>query len=206
MISKAISKLTDENKQQFEEKGYCVVSGLFSEEEIQNIQDFFEDFKQRGSKAFDGGLTYEDVDPTKGQLRALHPHRYDSRPVEWFTNENVAAVLEELLGRPALGAQTMYYFKPPGGRGQGMHQDNIYLVSAPTTCIAAWTAIDTADLDNGCLWVVPGSHRDNIICPEKWAGSLGKLRRHPHLQIPARHKAGTGDCKAGRDHVLRPAT
>jgi phytanoyl-CoA hydroxylase len=62
--------------------------------------------------------------------------------------------------------QTMYYFKPPGGKGQGMHQDNFYLLAKPATCIAAWTAIDDADLDNGCLYVVPGSHRSGIHCPE----------------------------------------
>ncbi len=48
-----------------------------------------------------------------------------------------------------------------------MHQDNIYLLSKPATCIAAWTAIDSADLDNGCLYVVPKSNRGDILCPEK---------------------------------------
>jgi len=44
-------------------------------------------------------------------------------------NPNARRWLEELFGKPALGAQTMYYFKPPGRRGQGMHQDNFYLLS-----------------------------------------------------------------------------
>jgi ectoine hydroxylase-related dioxygenase (phytanoyl-CoA dioxygenase family) len=166
MISKAHSLITDEQKEQFHEQGYCVVGGLFSETEIQEIQDFFEDFKLRGAKAFDGGVEYADIDPTKAQLRAMQPHRFDSRAVTWLTQPKVATVLEELLEKPALGVQTMYYFKPPGGKGQGMHQDNFYLVAQPATCIAAWTAIDTADVDNGCLWVVPGSHRGDILCPE----------------------------------------
>ena len=115
---------------------------------------------------FDGNSGYEEIDPTKRQLRAMHPHRYSERVVGWFLNPNVAAVLEELLGKPALGVQTMYYFKPPGAKGQGMHQDNFYLLAQPATCIAAWTAIDAADLDNGCLWVVPGSNQSRILCPE----------------------------------------
>jgi phytanoyl-CoA hydroxylase len=168
MISKAHSLITDEQKLQYRERGYCIVPGLFSEDEIQDIENFFEDFKLRGEKVYDGNA-FDEVDPTKGQLRAMHPHRYDSRAAGWMLHPNVGAVLEELLGKPALGVQTMYYFKPPGGKGQGMHQDNIYLATKPATCIAAWTAIDTADLDNGCLWVVPGSHRDNIICPDRTA-------------------------------------
>jgi ectoine hydroxylase-related dioxygenase (phytanoyl-CoA dioxygenase family) len=149
MISKAISLITDEQIQHFQEYGYCVVGGLFSSDEIQEIEDFFEEFKLEGGKVYDGNSSYEEVDASKMQLRAMHPHRYSKRAVDWFLNPNVAAVLEELLGRPALGAQTMYYFKPPGGKGQGMHQDNFYLLAKPATCIAAWTAIDTADRDNG---------------------------------------------------------
>jgi len=172
MISKADSLINQEQVGQFHDRGFCVVDGLYSDAEIQDIEDFFEEFKIKGGKVYDGGVAYEEVDPSKMQLRAMHPHRYSARVVEWFVQPNVAAVLEELLGRPALGAQTMYYFKPPGGKGQGMHQDNFYLLSKPATCIAAWTAIDASDLDNGCLYVVPGSHRGTILCPEaggeKW--------------------------------------
>jgi len=86
-------------------------------------------------------------------------------------------VLGELLHKPALAVQTMYYYKPPGTRGQGMHQDNFYLLAKPATCIAAWTAIDDADEENGALMVVPGSHRRDIICTgtggESWTVTGG---------------------------------
>jgi ectoine hydroxylase-related dioxygenase (phytanoyl-CoA dioxygenase family) len=159
--------ITPAQKQQFVDDGYCVVPGLFSEAEISEIEAFFEEYKKNGGKTFDGGNAYEEVDPTKYQSRAMHPHRYSKRAQDWLLQPRVGEVLAELLGRPALGVQSMYYFKPPGGKGQGMHQDNFYLVSQPATCIAAWTAIDAADLDNGCLYVVPGSHRGDILCPEK---------------------------------------
>ena len=173
MMITAPDLITAEQKAQFEELGYCVVADLFTSTEIQEIEDFFEEFQRSGTAVYDGNITnLEEIDMTKQQVRAMHPHRYSSKVVEWFLNARVAAVLAELLGKPALGAQTMYYFKPPGAKGQGMHQDNFYLLSKPATCIAAWTAIDTADLDNGCMYVVPGSHRGNILCPEdggeKW--------------------------------------
>ncbi|MEO6846924.1 MAG: phytanoyl-CoA dioxygenase family protein, partial [Chthoniobacterales bacterium] len=47
------------------------------------------------------------------------------------------------------------------------HQDNLSLLIKPGTCIAAWTAIDPADSQNGGMLVVPGSHRGNLICEEK---------------------------------------
>lgn len=159
-------------KAQFEEDGYCVVDDLFSESELAEIEAFFEEYKKSGAAVFDRGSQYEEIDPTKRQVRAMQPHRYSSRVMDWFTHPKVAEVLESLLGVPPLGAQTMYYYKPPGAKGQGMHQDNFYLLASPATCIAAWTAIDSADQENGCLYVVPGSHRGGILCPdgtsERW--------------------------------------
>src|SRR5688500_8980944 len=35
----------------------------------------------------------------------------------------------------------------------------------PDAPLAAWTAIDASELDNGCLYVVPGSHRKGLLCP-----------------------------------------
>jgi phytanoyl-CoA hydroxylase len=122
-------------------------------------------------------------------VRAQHPHRHSKKAQAWMLNPRVGEVLEELLGRPALAVQTMYYFKPPGGKGQGMHQDNIYLLSKPATCIAAWTAIDSADVENGCIYVVPGSHRGNILCPEtggeKWLNyGDSHITKFPREQKP----------------------
>jgi len=150
---------------QFQRDGYCVVEGLFQPAEIPAILAFFEEFKLQGGAIYDDGLRYEEVDPAQRQLRAMHPHRYSEKAKTWALNPRVASVLAALLGRAPLLAQTMYYFKPPGGKGQGMHQDNFYLLAAPATCIAAWTSIDGADLDNGCLYVVPGSNRKDIHCP-----------------------------------------
>jgi phytanoyl-CoA hydroxylase len=164
------SVLTAEQKQQFVEFGYCVVADLFSESELREIENFFEGYKLTGGAVFDNGFSYEEIDPARRQVRAMHPHRYSEQVKGWLINPNVAEVLEALLEKPALGVQTMYYFKPPGAKGQGMHQDNFYLLAKPATCIAAWTAIDAADLDNGCLWVVPQSNQGAILCPEENGG------------------------------------
>ena len=167
MLKDCSPLITTAQKEQFAAEGYCVAPGLFTPAEIEEIEIFFEGYKGTGGRVFDNGLSYEEIDPAERQVRAMHPHRYSEKVRGWFLNPKVAEVLEVLLGRPALGVQTMYYFKPPGAKGQGMHQDNFYLLAKPATCIAAWTAIDAADLDNGCLWVVPQSNHGPILCPEE---------------------------------------
>ncbi|HKJ90301.1 MAG TPA: phytanoyl-CoA dioxygenase family protein [Oceanipulchritudo sp.] len=158
--------LMSPHRAKFEEEGFCHLDGLFTESELKEIEAFFEEYKHNGGAVFDAGSTYEEIDPGKRQVRAMHPHRYSERAKGWFLNPAVMDVLAELLGKEAFGAQTMYYYKPPGAKGQGMHQDNFYLLSKPANCIAAWTPIDDSTEVNGCLWVVPGSHRHDIHCPE----------------------------------------
>lgn len=165
----------------FHRDGWCVAERLFDLAEIDEVEAFFEDYKTRGSRVYDGGSSFEEIDPKQRQLRAMHPHRHSERALAWALNRRVLDALAALLGRPALLAQTMYYFKPPGAKGQGMHQDNFYLQAAPATCIAAWTAIDAATLDNGCLWVVPGSHRHDIHCPKEVPGEAWNNYGDSHI-------------------------
>ncbi len=180
--------LSDEHKLSFRENGYCVVDGIFSPAELDGIERFFEEWKDSPDAYFESSgdlfskVRLDEVDSSKFQVRAVHPHRFHKQVVDWFTNTRVASVLEELLGKPPLGAQTMYYFKPPGASGQGMHQDNFYLLAKPATCIAAWTPIDDADEENGCLLVTPGSHRRKLLCTgdggESWTVNPGGTIGH----------------------------
>lgn len=178
--SSSIPLLSSHQREQFERDGYCVVEGVFTAAEIGTIETFFESYKHNGLAVYDAGHTFEALDKTKQQVRAMHPHRYSEKALAWALQPRLVEVLKALLGRSPLLVQTMYYFKPPGAKGQAMHQDNFFLLSAPATCIAAWTAIDDATIDNGCLFVVPGSHRHDIYCPAE-GGEAWKNYGESHI-------------------------
>jgi len=74
------------------------------------------------------------------------------------------------------------YFKPAGGRGQALHQDNFFLKVEPGTCIAAWVALDRADEENGGLEVVPGTHDMDLFCPEE--ADAGESFTRDYVPIP----------------------
>jgi hypothetical protein len=42
------------------------------------------------------------------------------------------------------------------------HQDSTFLYTEPLSCVAFWFAFEEATRDNGCLWVIPGSHKHGI--------------------------------------------
>jgi len=69
-------------------------------------------------------------------------------------------VVKSLGYKRPLIAQSMYIFKQPFVGGKvGCHQDNTFLYTVPTSCIGLWIALDDATQTNGCLWVIPGSHK-----------------------------------------------
>jgi len=160
--------LSEEQLKQFESEGYLIVKGLFSEEEVSDIEQIFEKISHTVVPGhFEPQMDGETEDPLKRYPRVMHPHRFNEKAESYLLHPPVLAVLEDLYGEPALAAQSMFYYKPPGSRGQALHQDNFYLKVEPGNCIAAWTAIDQADEDNGALLVVPKTSNYDISCPEE---------------------------------------
>jgi ectoine hydroxylase-related dioxygenase (phytanoyl-CoA dioxygenase family) len=94
-------------------------------------------------------------------------HHWDDISLRWGIDARIGACLTAITGASPWLGQTMLYFKPAGARGQALHQDNWYLKVAPSTCVAAWMALDRCDEENGCMRVVPGSHRWPLLCTEK---------------------------------------
>lgn len=75
-------------------------------------------------------------------------------------------VVRRLLGSDDIALfQDMALLKPPGGgREKPWHQDNAYFPIRPgSPIIGVWIALDNATPENGCMHVVPGSHRDGPV-------------------------------------------
>ncbi|WP_433009411.1 phytanoyl-CoA dioxygenase family protein [Kribbella sp. CA-294648] len=155
-------------KQEFDSAGYTVVRGLFAVDEVERLRDHYMGLRHRGSYEGDVvGVQADGRDPLRRYPRMAQMHRWDELSLQWLIDSRLDEVLTGLLGRSPYAVQTMIYFKPPGSRGQALHQDNFYLRAEPGTCVAAWMALDEVDVENGCLEVVPGSHRWPILCTEK---------------------------------------
>lgn len=151
----------------FEEQGYLVVRGLFDEAEMDALRENFMALHRAGPVPRYFEMKSDATDILARYPRVMHPHRFNEMSLRYLLDRRLGAVLERLFQEEPLAAQSMFYFKPPGARGQALHQDNFYLRVEPGTCIAAWVAVDRADTENGGLEVVPGSHRLDVFCPEE---------------------------------------
>lgn len=61
-------------------------------------------------------------------------------------------------------AQSMYIFKQPEIGGEVLcHQDATYIRTNPNSCLGFWVALEDATEENGCLWGIPGGHKDTAV-------------------------------------------
>lgn len=155
-------------REQFEQEGFFVARGMFSPEEIDRFKAHYE--KGRVDQLFGTDTNFDsrgDRDPLKEYPRQMQMHRTDQLSLDFLCDPRIDKSLTELTGFSPLAVQTMFYFKPAGSRGQALHQDNFYLKAHPSTCVAAWLAVDDCDEENGCLMVVPGSQKLPTMCLTK---------------------------------------
>ncbi|MFD9000076.1 phytanoyl-CoA dioxygenase family protein [Streptomyces sp. NPDC059582] len=163
--------MTEAEFGRYRKEGFTVLRGLFGHAEIDRLRERFTALHAAGPvpghfeprPAAPGGA----ADPLHAYPRVMQPHEIDATSLGVLLDTRLRTVLETLLGEEVLAAQSMFYFKPPGARGQALHQDNFYLRVEPGTCVAAWIACDAIDRDNGGLEVVPGTHRMDLFCPEE---------------------------------------
>lgn len=173
--------LTDEQLAAFRRDGFLVVKGLFKPHEVDEIRDTFMEMNKNGPVEglseirrphADGRFGYDPSDPLAFYPRMMHPHKHADKPVgpvamKYMLDRRIEKILTDLMGEPPFAAQSMFYFKPPGARGQDFHQDNFYLRVKPGTCMAAWVAIDHCDAENGGMMCVPETGDYPIQCPEQ---------------------------------------
>ncbi|KRA97272.1 hypothetical protein ASD83_08985 [Devosia sp. Root685] len=159
---------------QFERDGFLAIRGLIAPEEIAEIRQTFMDAAADGPVPglSDTPRGNTPNDPLSRYPRMMHPHKHADKDVgrlamRYMLDPRLQPILADLFGEEPFACQSMFYFKPPGARGQDLHQDNFYLRVKPGTCMAAWIAVDDADAGNGGMMCVPETAMLDIACPEQ---------------------------------------
>jgi len=183
--------------------GYAVARGLLSADEIALIRETFMEQAANGpvEGLSDGIYRHLDrFDPLSFYPRMMNPHGRTDLAVgpvarRFMLDRRFQTILRAAIGEEPVAAQSMFYFKPGGARGQDLHQDNFYLRVKPGTCYAAWIAVDPCDAENGGMMVVPGSQETEIVCPQKADTSISFT--DAHVPVPAGLQATLVPLQAG---------
>ncbi|MFC4597644.1 phytanoyl-CoA dioxygenase family protein [Cohnella hongkongensis] len=160
-----------EDAEFYKENGYLLVKGVFRSEEVKQMRAAVDAIIQRAAATNrDANAAWQgDYLPPeqlkKLVLKGFHDvHYHDAAFMRAAIHPNMAAVLSKLIGPNVQLHHSKMLVKPPeNGAAFPMHQDYPYFPHEKHTMLAASVHLDDADEENGCLRVVPGSHKQGPL-------------------------------------------
>jgi phytanoyl-CoA hydroxylase len=155
-------QLTDAQIRNFQQEGFLTARAVFSPSQVVSMVAHYMALRAEGPKPGDsGGTDDQPDDPNHQYPRMINMHDWDSASDAWARRQDLLTAVASLLEDTPVLRQTMLYFKPPGSRGQGLHQDEQYICEDPL--LGLWIALERADAAVGHMVVVPGSHRHGML-------------------------------------------
>ena len=198
--------------EQFERDGVLIVENLLSSREVEVLRERIEWVAGGGSPVSAERLQVEPL-VESGELRANsyaaslrkmgHVAFQDAVFEAHARNPRILDCIEALLGPDIKLIQDQLFMKPPKvGSRQPYHQDQpCGFHIDPADMVTCWAALDDAAIDNGCLWMLPGTHRFGVLDREKWA-EYERRALDGNLSEERAIELKTGDCSFHHGHIL----
>lgn len=154
----------------YKENGYLVVEGALTPEEIEELRSETTELC-RGNRGEIRGVTPAEPGETdeavlKRYLCIHFPHKLSEVMFKYLAHLVMVDVLTKVISPNVKAMQSMLFIKAAGKPGQAWHQDEIYIPTRDRSLTGGWIALDAATVENGCLWVIPGSHKHGILWPQ----------------------------------------
>lgn len=158
MITFNHRKLTAEEVDQYHEQGYFLYGAVVAPEEIPILQAEAMRLWESSRKNFDSEASWNQ----NALLNGVHKESGLIRDIMY--RSPLVDVMTQVIGANIKAASNQLVFKSPGDeRPYDWHQDNGFGPLEPDTTISCWMALDDIHEQNGCLWIIPGSHKDGRL-------------------------------------------
>lgn len=192
-------ELTPDEARAYREQGFFVRESVLGEQDLQALRQATERVHQRivARSAEDGAepeerieyQRYQTVEASRvkwewreqvQQIRSMEPvHHLDPRISELIDDPRLTRPAAGLLGTDDISLFTdKLNFKRPAGSPFPWHQDAPYWAFGCQhldELVSLQLYLDDADEQNGCLWMIPGSHKRGFIPTYQDRGVLGRL-------------------------------
>jgi phytanoyl-CoA hydroxylase len=166
---------SSERLARFHEQGFLAIENAFSPDEVGAALDAMLDLiggKYPGYRGIQFEAGARALLPTLSPEQKQDVVRKISNFAQWdarlhaiATHPRLLAAVEQLMGQKPGLFEDKALIKPPRiGREKPWHQDHAYWnVPLDAKVVTAWIALDEATVENGCLFVIPGSHREGPV-------------------------------------------
>ncbi|QIL40519.1 phytanoyl-CoA dioxygenase family protein [Pedobacter sp. HDW13] len=174
--------LTKEQIDSFKENGYLSGIKILTEQQVDALN--VELIRLQSGRPEDKELFYhyesnESEDPDKVLFHAIGAWRVTPgfHDLIWAPAYRMAAY--QLLGQPFRLFHDQLFCKPAKHGGVvAWHQDFSYWTfTKPMQHLTCWIGLDDANIDNGCLYYIPGSHKWGLLPVTGLAGDMDAVRQ-----------------------------
>ncbi len=143
-------RLNPEQVSQYNKEGYLIYNQpVLPEQTFQGLKDCFERILA--------------VLPSNERPEAMDvPHFLHPELLQWAFDKDILALVEPIVGPDIALFSTHFICKPQGnGKRVPWHEDSAYWKGQidPMEVVTVWLALDPSTIVNGCMNVIPRSHR-----------------------------------------------
>lgn len=159
--------LTPEQIEFYHKNGYLGVEDVFSQEEVGELRRVTDDFVEQSRTVTENDAIFDlepDHTPAVPKLRRLKaPTKQHPVYDQALRHDKLLDIIEQLIG-PGLryNGDKLNMKLPEFGSPVQWHQDWAFYPHSNDDLLAVGVALDDMSTENGCLLVIPGSHKGKI--------------------------------------------
>ena len=196
-VEEITTTLTAEQWDAYERDGYLPLGKVLSEDDLSALQARIDDI-MLGRAALDYDKILMQLDSADGQYqnagvqsrgwkgttldyRKIQDLEYDPLFLEYMSRPLFREICSQVYGDISIAAFRAMFMNKPAHQGTMLpwHQDRwTHLDRDPL--ITVWTALDPATVANGCVQVIPGSHKFGLINPSHPSAFLTEEQAREH--------------------------
>jgi phytanoyl-CoA hydroxylase len=158
-----MNMLTDKQLGQYQEEGYIIIENIFTAEDMNELMKHIDklDYEQEQQlrKLGQQGISI----PNQINFTP-HLNQQDSYIEQFIAQDKFVEISTSLLGPDIkLYWDQSVYKRPEADRDFPWHQDTGYALTKPEVYITCWLALEDTTVENGCIWVKPGTHHLGLV-------------------------------------------
>lgn len=180
--------LSYEQRKFYEDNGYIVIRNLVPKEKLDVYRERFEQICRREVEVpgltimRDVAIARSEFVPGEQAVTKLQEFQNDDVLFGYCELPEIIKYVQAFTGKEVKAMHTMLINKPPDpGKKTSrhpLHQDLHYFPFRPADrVVCSWTAMQKVNRENGCLVVLPGTHKGELLQHDypEWEGGVNKM-------------------------------
>ena len=187
-----MTMLTKNQIDHYRNKGYISSICALTSSEAKEIREEIEKIEKKWPGALDG-------------INRNYVHLISPILNKVCLNKNILDAVESIIGKNILICGTTLFIKEKKEKGfVSFHQDAKYIGLEPHNWVTVWLAVTDTNENNGCMRMLPGSHKENLKFHEEKFDKNNLLTRGQTIKDVSLDKTDPIVLKAGEISLHHP--